>query len=217
LAHDGHAPDRRDGHAPDRGANVAETLSAYEQGAVAYVEGSMRPQAQEDYLDSIVALLPDAAHMLELGSGPGEDALSFERRGVRVSRTDGALSFVERLRASGFEAEVLELTTDDFGGPFDVVFAHAVLHHLTDAQFSAVIAKAAGALGPGGVLAFTVKEGDGVEWTTAKVGSPRFFNYWREPALRAELLAGGFDSIGIEHVRHRSKPWLYVLCARAQG
>jgi SAM-dependent methyltransferase len=196
---------------------VSGTLSAYEQGAVAYIEGSIRLQAQDDYLDSIVALLPDEAHMLELGSGPGEDALYFEQRGVRVSRTDGALSFVERLRASGFEAEVLELTKDDFGGPYDVVFARAVLHHLADDQFSAVIAKAAGALVSGGVLVFTVKEGDGVEWTTAKVGSPRFFNYWREPALRAELLAAGFDSISIEHVRRRSKPWLYVVCGRARG
>jgi SAM-dependent methyltransferase len=205
-----------DGHAPDLGANVSGTLSAYEQGAVAYIEGSKQPLAHESYLDSIVALAPREARVLELGSGPGEDALSFEKRGLRVSRTDGALSFVERLRASGFQAEVLELTTDDFGGPFDVVFAHAVLHHLTDVQFSAVIAKAAGALAPAGLLAFTVKEGDGEEWTTAKVGRPRFFNYWREGALRAELRAGGFDPISVEHVQHRSKPWLYVLGRRAQ-
>jgi hypothetical protein len=65
-------------------------LSAYEQGSVAYIEGAIRPVVHEDFLDSIVALLPGEAHMLELGSGPADDALFFEGRGVRVSRTDGA-------------------------------------------------------------------------------------------------------------------------------
>jgi len=39
----------------------------------------------------------------------------------------------------------------------------------------------------GGVVAFTVKEGDGAEWSTAKLGLPRHFAYWREPAVRDPL------------------------------
>lgn len=202
---------------PGPGENVSGTLSTYEQGAAVYIERSTQALAIGAFRDSILALLPDEAQMLELGSGPGEDALYFESHGVHVKCTDGARSFVERLRVRGLDAEVLEITAEDFGGPFDVVFANAVLHHLTDAQFSAVIAKAARAVLPGGLLAFTIKEGDGQEWTTAKVESPRFFNYWREPALRKELEDGGFEPIGIERVEHRSKPWLYVLCRRAAG
>jgi hypothetical protein len=30
----------------------------------------------------------------------------------------------------------------------------------------------------------TLKEGDGEEWRTVKLGLPRHFTYWREPALR---------------------------------
>jgi predicted TPR repeat methyltransferase len=134
---------------------------------------------------------------------------------VDVRRTDGAIGFVERLRADGVQADVLEITTGDLGGPYDAVFANAVLVHLTGAQLDRVLVKALGAVRPGGLLAFTVKEGDGEAWSTAKVGRPRFFNYWREPALLEHVLAAGWDPLSVIHVQGRTEPWISVICSRA--
>jgi predicted TPR repeat methyltransferase len=102
----------------------------------------------------------------------------------------------------------------DFGGPYDVVFANAVLVHLTDAQLDLVLAKAFLAVRPGGLLAFTVKEGDGEAWSTAKVGRPRFFNYWREPSLLEHILATGWRPLSVKHAQGRTEPWINAICAR---
>jgi predicted TPR repeat methyltransferase len=162
----------------------------------------------------VLTLLPAGARMLELGSGPGHDARFFEAHGVRVQRTDGARGFVERLRAQGHAAALLDVTTGEFGGPFDIVFANAVLLHLTVIQLAAVLGKAARAVGPEGLLVFTVKDGDGEAWSTAKIGRPRYFAYWREPALRTHLAATGWTAVDVRCVHGRSEPWLYFVCRR---
>jgi len=68
---------------------------------------------------------------------------------------------------------------DDFGGPYDAVLADAVLLHVTREQFVDVLQRARHAVASGGVLAITLKEGDGEAWTEAKLGRPRHFTYWR--------------------------------------
>jgi 2-polyprenyl-3-methyl-5-hydroxy-6-metoxy-1,4-benzoquinol methylase len=195
-------------------SNVSITLASYEQGIDAYLQDSLPipVPAYAEFLRSVLTLLPASARMLELGSGPGHDARFFETHGVHVQRTDGARAFVERLRAYGHAADLLDVTTGDFGGPFDIVFANAVLLHLTAIQLAGVLAKSARAVGPEGLLAFTVKEGDGEAWSTAKIGRPRYFAYWREPALRTRLAATGWTPVNVTRVQGRSEPWLYFVC-----
>jgi predicted TPR repeat methyltransferase len=197
-------------------SNVSVTLASYEEGADAYLQASDSTSlaAYEEFLHRVVTLLPAQARMLELGSGPGHDALFFEANGVIVQRTDGALAFVQRLRARGHQADLLEVTTAEFGGPFDIVFANAVLLHLTVHQLDDVLTKAARAVGPKGLLAFTVKEGEGAAWTTAKIGKPRYFTYWSESALRTHLGGHGWEPLSITHERGRAEPWLFILCRR---
>ena len=120
----------------------------------------------------------------------------------------------EPWRGLGYAADVLEATTSDLGGPYEIVYANAVLLHLTRAQLDIVLVKAASAVVPDGLLAFTVKEGDGDAWTTTKVGNPRYFTYWREASLREHLVAAGWAPISVEHVQGRTEPWLYVICRR---
>lgn len=197
-------------------SNVSVTLASYEQGVEAYL-GASSPTphpAYEEFLHGVVSLLPAGSRMLELGTGPGDDALFFEEHGLRVQRTDGARAFVERLRSNGHQANVLDVTIDEFGGPFDVVFANAVLLHLTVDQFDTVLTKAAQAVRPDGLLVFTVKEGDGTQWTTTKLDRPRYFTYWREPALRTHLRTFGWTAVSIERVQGRLEPWLYLICTQ---
>lgn len=124
------------------------------------------------YLDR-VARLVGAGTVLEFGSGPGWDASYLESRGPRVVRTDGAPAFVAMLRAAGHSARLLDVRVDDFGGPYDAVLADAVLLHLTREEFVDVLRRARRAVRSGGLLALTLKEGDGEAWTQAKLGLPR--------------------------------------------
>jgi len=90
----------------------------------------------------------------------------------------------------------------------------AVLFHLDRPELGDLLTRARRAVGDDdGILGFTVKEGDGDAWTTAKLG-PRHFTYWREPALRDALSSAGWNVHRLDHVTGRHEPWLYVL-ARA--
>jgi hypothetical protein len=44
-----------------------------------------------------------------------------------------------------------------------------------------------------------------------RLGLPRWFTYWREPDLRAELAAAGWSVVTLERVRGPADQWLYSL------
>ncbi len=152
--------------------------------------------------------------MLEVGSGPGLDATYLRRRGVDVWPTDATPAFVEMLRSAGHEARLLDVRFGDLGGPWQGALAQAVLLHLDRAQFTDALDRVREAVVDGGVLAFTVKEGDGDGWSEAKLDLPRHFTYWRERPLRDALAQSRWDVQSVDHVVGRAEPWLYVM-ARA--
>jgi len=194
---------------PDR--EESRTLASYEAAVERYLEHSAPPGPEMvRYLDRFAAMV-GAGDVLELGSGPGWDALHLEALGLRVTRSDATPAFLTRLRAAGYDARFLDVRTGDLGGPWDGIIADAVLLHLDRPELGDVLARARRAVGDDGVLGFTVKEGDGDAWTTAKLGLPRHFTYWREPALRDALASAGWGVHRLDHVAGRHEPWLYVL------
>ena len=188
------------------------TVLAYERAAAVY-RSQVSPTPNDEVaalLDHLATLVP-AGTVLELGSGPGIDARELERRGLTVRRTDATVGFVDLLHADGYPADVLDALTDDYGGPYDAVLADAVLVHFSPQQCEAVFAKAAAVAT---VLALTVKEGDGELWTSAKLGIPRWFSFWREGPLRASLGRAGWQVVELRHWVGRSDDWMYVVATR---
>lgn len=191
-------------------------MQSYEQGADLYRDAAAPPLAEyTGFLDSFVRLVA-GGEVLELGSGTGNDAHYLARCGVRVVPTDGARSFVEMMRGQGLPAEVLDIRTDDFGGPYRGILANAVLLHLSRADLAPFLERVSRSVVPGGVLGFTLKEGDGEGWSYKKLGLPRHFTYWREPDLRDLLAVAGWKVDLLRHVEGHHDPWLFVL-ARPTG
>jgi protein-L-isoaspartate O-methyltransferase len=85
------------------------TLSAYEAAADSYVERTIPPPPVVLACLDRFAGLVGHGHVLELGSGPGWDAAYLERRGVQVTRSDATRAFVDRLRAAGHYAQLLDI------------------------------------------------------------------------------------------------------------
>ncbi len=187
------------------------TLATYEAAAQRYRERAGPPGVDlVSFLDRLVELV-GIGDVVELGSGPGRDATYLEDRGLRVMRTDAARAFVDMMRADGYQARLLDVRTGELGGPYAAVLAHAMLLHLTRGEFREALVRIRRAVVNGGVLAFTVKEGDGEGWSEAKLDLPRFFTYWRESAVRTALERAGWAVLSIDHVAGRHEPWLYVL------
>lgn len=196
---------------PPSGSPGDVTLATYDAAVQRYLDHSTPPgPTVRAYLDE-VARQVGTGTVLELGSGPGHDADHLESRGVRVLRTDATPAFVQRLLAAGHEARLLDARTGDLGGPYDGVVADAVLLHLSRAELAILFTRARRAVRAGGVLAFTVKEGDGEGWSYAKLDLPRHFTYWRAGPLRELLQQAGWHVQSLEHAAGRQDDWLFVI------
>jgi chorismate mutase/SAM-dependent methyltransferase len=209
----------------------AATVAAYEQDAAAYARAAPPRQAEmETMLDSFVTLLRGAGsgadtapYVLEIGSGPGRDAEALEERGVRVRRTDVVQAFVQQLRSQGYDADQLDPLVDDLAGPYDGVYASAVLLHLGRQDCATALRRLREAVRPGGVLAVSVKEGDGAGWSRhGSIQDPRWFTYWRAGTFLTLLEGAGWRSARLDRRAARSPSgetgtsWLHVL-ATAEG
>jgi hypothetical protein len=137
-----------------------------------------------------------------------------------VRRTDVTPGFVELMRDEGHDADVLDPLTDDLddplrpGTPYDGVWANASLLHVARADLPTVLRRLADATVPGGLLRFSVKEGDGEAWSThGHVSGARHFTFWREEPLRAAVDGSGWEIDDV--VRYDgAETWLDVRARR---
>jgi len=203
------------------------TIGAYDAYAEEYAAGtSLTPDAVTAHLNRFVDAVGTQARVLEIGSGPGRDALELERIGLSVRRTDVSPGFIRLLREAGHFADRLDPLTDDLtdplrgGAAYDGVWANASLLHVRRARLPAVLARLAAVTRARGSLMVTLKEGDGEGWSVhGHVGAPRYFTYWREEPLRAHLGDAGWV---VEEVRRGdsapldrpSESWLAVFATR---
>jgi 2-polyprenyl-3-methyl-5-hydroxy-6-metoxy-1,4-benzoquinol methylase len=134
--------------------NTQRTVQAYEGFAREYdaLVDAKRPPHIQDALRRLVQCLPPGGSVLEIGSGSGRDADVVESLGAIVRRTDAAQAFLDLMAERGKKADLLNVVTDELGGPYDGVLAMAVLIHVDREQTDAVLRKIHAALKPGGAL-----------------------------------------------------------------
>ena len=124
--------------------------------------------------------------LLEVGAGTGQDSLFFAEHGLRVLATDLSPAMVERCRAKGLAAQVLDFSRPSLapesepGAPFDAVHAMNCLLHVPNSRFPGVLAAIASLLRPGGLFFLGVYGGEGEEgqFSDDEHVPPRFFS-WR--------------------------------------
>ncbi len=205
------------------GAARAATVAAYDASAAAYRDaGFAFPDSVRALVARFAGMLPADARVLEIGSGPGRDALALEAVGLEVRRTDISRGFVELLRADGLTADVLDPLTDDLADPeqpdrpYDGVWASACLLHVARTELPVVLRRLARATRSAGVLHVSLKEGDGEAWSAhGHVRDPRHFTFWREAPLREALDAAGWRVQRVErNAGLREDRWLAVLATR---
>lgn len=194
-----------------------KTVQSYDAHIQEYIDGT--PQVVQgfvkDWIDTVLAELPQDAKILEFGSAFGRDADYIESKGYKVRRTDVTPGFVKLLQSQGHQASILNAITDDLSGPYDLVFADAVLLHFTRSETQAVIGKVFNALSDNGRFAFSLKQGDGESWSEDKLGAPRYFCYWTKDGIEPLLKQAGFSKIQIsdDHKGSTAK-WLHIIAQK---
>jgi SAM-dependent methyltransferase len=193
-----------------------QTLEAYNDHVQDYVAAneSTMSDSRKVIVKKVLALVPKGSQVLEIGSGFGRDADYIESLGYKVERTDAVEGFVELLKNQGHEVRKLNALTDDFGNDFDLVYAQAVFLHFNPEQMKQVLKKSFNSLKPGGILAFSVKEGQGESWPNDYLGVPRYYCYWQEPALQKITESAGFSAVEIAKRQGIRDPWLHVTAKK---
>ncbi len=206
------------------------TVGAYDAYAEDYAEATTElPEAVAGNIARFVAAVSPGGRVLEIGSGPGRDALALEQIGLSVRRTDVSAGFVRQLRSAGYTADQLDPLRDELtdplrdGAPYDGVWANASLLHVRRESLPVVLRRVAAVTRPGGTLHVSLKEGDGDQWSVhGHVSAPRFFAFWREDPLRKVLHETGWEVDEVRHgesetgpdARRTTQPWLAVFATR---
>jgi SAM-dependent methyltransferase len=192
----------------------SETIRSYEARVAAYTNGTSQTVfgPAKDWIDGNLGQLRQDAKILEIGSAHGRDAIYFAEKGFKIECTDAVSGFVSQLQASGFDARVFNVLTDELDDKYDMIFANAVLLHFDRIEVNLVLRKLCRALKHSGRLAFSLKHGRGEGWSSEKIDAPRYFSYWERENLEPLLTMTGFAKWKIEGARtgRAHANWLFV-------
>jgi 2-polyprenyl-3-methyl-5-hydroxy-6-metoxy-1,4-benzoquinol methylase len=193
-------------------ARMRQTVQSYEESAREYdkLVDPQRPPHIQEALRRLVDALPSGGQVLEIGSGPGRDADVVESLGMVVRRTDAAQAFIDLMAERGKHAELLNVVSDDLGGPYDGVLAMGVLIHVDRDHTDTVLRKIHAALKPGGAFLAAMRKGEGEatgEYQTVCWTRERFTQRLAEAGLSVLWDA---DSVGGD-----GNDWVTYLARRA--
>ncbi len=166
-----------------------QTIASYEGYAEQYnaIVDKLPNPHDEDALRRLAKRVGIGGHVLEVGSGPGRDADFLETLGITVRRTDATQRFLELQAERGKKGELLNIITDDLGGPYDAVLALCVLFHIPRDQIDQVLAKIARSLRPGGAFLVSMRNGEGE--TTGNYHTV----YWTKEGFIERIANAGMD------------------------
>lgn len=190
-----------------------QTIAAYDAHVQGYVANTPHDisRTAKAWLDASVDGLESDARILEIGSAFGHDATYLEDKGFTVERSDVTPGFVDLIRSQGHSARLLNVLTDDLGGPYDLVFADAVLHHLTREEARTAAGNVLGALVVGGRFAASTRIGHKEGWSDEKIGVPRYFTNWDRQGVQDVIRSVGFASVVATDGHKVDSSWLHVI------
>lgn len=123
------------------------------------------------------------------------------------------------MKDKGLNARTLDALKDDLGSGYDMVFANGVLVHFTPEETAMVLDKIHATLKNNGIFAFSVKQGDGGEWTEEKLDAPRYFYYWQPEILKELIESHGFKCVSLTggETSNKKRGWLYIITRKASN
>ena len=194
-------------------SNNHRTIQSYEGYAQDYdrLISPLPSPDTEAALRRIADVVGPGGTVLEIGSGPGRDADFLESLGAVVRRTDATQAFLDLQAARDKRGELLNVLTDDLGGPYDAVLALCVLIHIDRDATDAVLGKIAAALRPDGAFLVSLRDGAG------ETSGDYHTIYWRRDDFAARLTAAG---LRVEwdgrNVGREDEAWLTFLARKGR-
>lgn len=180
---------------PDDQQRRAQDLIAYYDAEVADRADrelpAWREGARSAFIDQLLA--EGRRRLLEVGCGPGRDALAFAAAGLDYTGVDLSPASVEHCRRRGLDCHVasaVDLSLAD--GSFDAAWTMSTLLHVPNHAISRALGELVRVVAPGSPIAVGVWGGDDVEradpaLSDARFGPPRFFSLRADETWRGLL------------------------------
>ena len=132
--------------------------------------------------------------LLEIGCGPGGDALFFQNQGLRVLAVDNAPTMVKLTAEKGIPARILDCyNLDEINERFDAVYTMNCLLHIPKRDLDQVLDLISGRLNENGIMYIGIWGDQNFEgiWEKDRYEPKRFFSFWKTEAL-LEVLQRSF-------------------------
>ena len=136
---------------------------------------------------------------------------------MRVRRTDATAAFIEIQKARGASAELLDVITDDLGGPYAGVIAQYVFQHVDRSRLPDVLARIAKVIVDGGALLLTLREGRSDLIEHGSSGGVYYVAEWAKPDLDEILCGLGFCECWSTSSEDAEGRWLTILAGKEGG
>ncbi|MGO3859372.1 MAG: class I SAM-dependent methyltransferase [Neisseriaceae bacterium] len=195
-----------------------KTQTYYNQHAQAFIDDTLNLEMEALYAP-FLALLPPAAHILDVGCGSGRDSLYFQAKGHHISAFDAAEEMVAQARAvTGLDIQHTSFFEIEAVDEYDGVWCCASLLHCPPERLVEVLQCLLTALKPGGVCYASFKYGSGV-----RAHGERVFTDMNEvdfTALLAQLPNAVLQSqwlTGDRRPERASEQWFNALIQKAQA
>lgn len=187
-----------------------DTIAVYDARAKDYAD--MVAQEKHPGLDAFLSVVPEGAHVLDLGCGTGAMSRKMMDAGRSVDAVDASAAMVALATERGVPARQGVFDDLDAEALYDGVWANFSLLHASREDFPRHLAAIHRALKPGGHFHIGLKLGTGAK----RDGIGRFYTYYTEDELDGYLTEAGFSPIerkwgegrGLDGTR---APWIWVL------
>lgn len=134
-----------------------ETMAYYNNNAANYVKSTISGEMQM-IRKRFIEMLPDGAHVLDLGCGSGRDAKSFSEAGFQVTAMDASPAIADLASSYLGQQVVIQKAQDlDVVEVYHGIWACASLLHLPKWELQHVIRQLEAALRPAGVIYMSFK------------------------------------------------------------
>lgn len=170
--------------------------------------------AMQEWIDGALDLIArDNSVILEIGSAQLRDASYMRSRGYNVVCSDGAQGFVDSLRGLGESALQLDILKDNIMGDYNMVFANGVFPHFSSDEAGLALDKIRLVLKPAGILAVSIKLGDGESMKAEKFNDYCYTRFWQENDFLKLTEKAGFTTKLITRNRgdFPSHNWLNIV------
>ena len=153
---------------------------------------------------------------LDVGSGPGRDALLLQERGLRVICLDASQKMVEMCQRKGLKAMLGDFEKLPFeDGAFDAVWAYTSLLHIPKSNMPGAIEEIRRVLKENGILGLGMIEGETEEYRkSAGVDKPRLFSYYTREEIEDLLDRHGFSVEYFEQFSPKTKNYLNFIAKK---